>query len=379
MIPDNHMENRNLLSELPPPPDGKTGWPWDKEVDSEIYGTLDSLPMISIVTPSFNQGKFIEKTIRSVLLQNYPNLEYFIFDGGSTDDTLRIIEKYSKWITHWTSEKDNGQTDAINKGIERCSGIIFNWLNSDDYYSEECFKILVENFEPGKTKMLAGDYRIFQDDGKEEDKLIDFRLQETIEETLAIVLINQPSCFFSLDSIKGLGELNVNLQYVMDQDIWKRFLFTYGQEEVRYVNKLLANFRIHSESKTYQFEFAKEYNMIFASIARKCGMSAQAEFLEKYHGINESGKYEFKLEFDEKSLKTGKGAIANVLYQIARGLYTAGDYVVLGNCLSVIDTKYLNGKQRSYMQKLRIKKMLHKLNILSLFNFFMKAGKSVTF
>ena len=379
MIIKSDENKRKLLAILPPPPEGKTGWPWDKEVDPDIYGSAERLPKISIITPSFNQGKFIEKTIRSVLLQNYPNVEYLIFDGGSTDETIKIINKYSNWITYWTSEKDNGQTDAINKGIAKCSGTIFNWLNSDDFYSEDCFKILIDNFEPDKTKMLAGDYRIFLEDGTEEDKLIDFRLQQTIEETLAIVLINQPSCFFSLDSIKSLGELNVNLHYVMDQDIWKRFLFTYGQDDVKYVNKLLANFRIHSESKTYQFEFAKEYNMIFVSIARKCGMPLQAEFLEKFHGIQDSGQYEFKFNFDEKSVETGKGAINNVLYQIARSLFTAGDYAELGKCLSIIDSGYLNVKQRNYIQKLKIKKMLHKFNVLSIFNYFFKAGRSVSF
>ncbi len=378
MKQSNHTGPSGLLSELPPPPEGKKGWPWDKEAEPESYNSIMKLPKISIITPSFNQGKFIEKTIRSVLLQNYPNLEYFVVDGGSTDETVEVIKKYSKWITHWISEKDNGQTDAINKGIARCSGEIFNWLNSDDFYSQECFKILAENFEPGKTKMLAGDYRIFHDDGREEDKLIDFKLQQTLEETIAIVLINQPSCFFDLDSVKQLGSLNVNLQYVMDQDIWKRFLFTYGQSNVIYINKLLANFRIHSESKTYQFEFEKEYNMIFASIARKCGMPLQAQYLEEYHGIEKTRSYEFEFKFDKETIETGRGAINNVLYQIARGAYTAGDYVELKKCLSVLQPKYLNSKQKSYVQKLKIKRTLNKLNILPLLNIFMKSVKSVS-
>lgn len=89
-------------------------------------------PKISIVTPSFNQGQYIEETIRSILLQGYPNLEYIVIDGGSTDGAVDVIRKYEKWLTYWVSEPDKGQADAINKGLERCTGEIFNWINSDD-------------------------------------------------------------------------------------------------------------------------------------------------------------------------------------------------------------------------------------------------------
>ncbi|MEO8399398.1 MAG: glycosyltransferase, partial [Ignavibacteriaceae bacterium] len=136
------MGNKNLLKEIPPPPKGKTGWPWDEETTPEIYEGLKNVPKISIITPSFNQGLFIEQTIRSVLLQNYPNLEYIIIDGGSTDNTIEIIKKYEPWIKYWISEKDSGQSEALNKGILHCEGEIFNWLNSDDYYSKDCFKLI---------------------------------------------------------------------------------------------------------------------------------------------------------------------------------------------------------------------------------------------
>lgn len=373
------MNSKGLLSQLPLPPAGKTGWPWDEESDPSSYSNLKSLPKISIVTPSFNQGKYIEKTIRSVLLQNYPQIEYIIIDGGSTDGTVDIIKKYSKWITYWRSEKDNGQTDAINKGIEECTGKIFNWLNSDDYYSSDCFRILSENFEPGRTQMLAGNYRIFHEDNTKSEKVIEFALQPTLEETLAIVLIKQPSCFFCLDSIKALGKLNVNLQYVMDQDIWKRFLFCFGQENIKYVNSLLAHFRIHPGSKTYQFEFEKEYNMIFASIARKCNMQRQAECLETLHDIKDYGGYEFMYDFDERTTEIAKKAINNRLYQIARGSYTSGNFELLGKSLSATNPKYLNSKQRNYLQRLRVKKLLSKLNVLPVLSFVAKAGKSVSF
>jgi glycosyltransferase involved in cell wall biosynthesis len=122
------------LSELPPPPPGKTGWPWTEESEqlSDMMQDGSSWPKVSIVTPSYNQGQFIEETIRSVLLQGYPNLGYMVIDGGSTDGSVDIIREYEPWISYWVSEPDDGQTDAINKGWSRATGSYVTWLNSDD-------------------------------------------------------------------------------------------------------------------------------------------------------------------------------------------------------------------------------------------------------
>ncbi len=362
-----------LLSQLPPPPIGKSGWPWNEETDPSVYSGLKSLPRITIVTPSFNQGRFIEKTIRSVLLQNYPNLEFIVIDGGSTDETIEVLAKYSKWIDHFVSEKDNGQSDAINKGLIECTGDIFNWLISVDYYHDDCFCVLASIFVPGQSKLIAGDYRIFHDDGTEDDKLIDFKLQPTLEQTLAIVLLNQPSCFFDLESLRKLGELNVSLQYVMDQDIFKRFLFAFGQDDIVYVSKLLTHFRIHSESKTYQFRFQNEYNRIFASIAKKCGLVKEAKLLEEIHGIKDYKGYEFEFEFDARTTEIAIGAIQNVLYQTARKASTTENFKLLNKCVSLMVVKYLNKYQKSYANRLKLKRTLRKFNILPALKFILKS------
>src|SRR5205814_7869126 len=122
------------LTELPPPPSDKTGWPWTVETPTAppVRPDESSWPRISIVTPSYNHGEFIEETIRSILLQGYPDLEYIIIDGGSTDQSSEIIQKYAFWLTFWVSEKDRGQAHAINKGLSRSTGTIFQWINSDD-------------------------------------------------------------------------------------------------------------------------------------------------------------------------------------------------------------------------------------------------------
>src|SRR5581483_1353273 len=110
---------RHDLNDFPPPPPGKRGFPWELPLSFPMLPEAHDLPRISIVTPSFQQGDFLEETIRSVLLQGYPNLEYFVIDGGSTDGSVAILEKYAPWLTGWVSEPDRGQAHAINKGLAR--------------------------------------------------------------------------------------------------------------------------------------------------------------------------------------------------------------------------------------------------------------------
>jgi glycosyltransferase involved in cell wall biosynthesis len=122
------------LRDLPAGPPGKTGWPWTEET-APLPATAPggkSWPRISIVTPNYNYGAYLEAAIRSVILQGYPNLEYFVIDGGSSDRSVEILRKYEPWLTYWESERDRGQTHAINKGLARCTGEVVNWLCSDD-------------------------------------------------------------------------------------------------------------------------------------------------------------------------------------------------------------------------------------------------------
>ena len=123
------------LRELPPPPAGKTGWPWTEESAPSLPPTRPAgqpWPRITVVTPSFNQAVFLEATIRSILLQGYPDLEYYVLDGGSKDGSVDIIKKYAPWLTYWFSGPDGGQSSAINRGLELGSGLFATWINSDD-------------------------------------------------------------------------------------------------------------------------------------------------------------------------------------------------------------------------------------------------------
>jgi glycosyltransferase involved in cell wall biosynthesis len=123
--------------ELPASPLGRRGWPWTEE-SPQVPDTMPDgrpWPKVTIVTPSYNQGQFIEESMRSVLLQGYPDLEYIVIDGGSSDDSVDKIRRYEQWLEFWVSEPDSGQSNAINKGWRRSRGDVIAWLNSDDIYA----------------------------------------------------------------------------------------------------------------------------------------------------------------------------------------------------------------------------------------------------
>src|SRR5215207_3259660 len=145
------------LKNLPPPPEGKTGWPWTEEAatPAEAPPRGRAWPRISVVTPSLNQAEFLEQTIRSVLLQGYPNLEYIVMDGGSRDGSLAVIEKYAPLLTHWESRPDRGQGHAINKGWRQCTGEILCWLNSDDLYLPGALRVVSETLAGGAGVFAA--------------------------------------------------------------------------------------------------------------------------------------------------------------------------------------------------------------------------------
>lgn len=249
---------QGLLSSLPPPPDGYTGWPWTEETPPLPPIMLDGKPWpkISIVTPSYNQGQFIEETIRSILLQNYPNLEYIIIDGASTDNSVDIIKKYERWITYWVTEKDRGQAQAINKGIYRASGDIFNWINSDDLLLPKVLRLVAEvSGQTATKKIICGDIINF----------IDLEQGRKTEETYGVYNYSvdvfrffwklkigayqyQPTgTFLPLDYIKTYGGFNENYHYCFDWDMMCRITPFLG---VHYLNLPVAKCRVHDQSKT---------------------------------------------------------------------------------------------------------------------------------
>ena len=225
---------------------------------------------ISVVVPSYNQGQFIEETLNSVLDQEYPNLELIVIDGGSSDQTVEIIKKYQKWIAHWISEPDNGQSHAINKGISACTGDIFNWLNSDDYYESNALNTVAKAFIDSNAKMICGYNRRFWDQSKEVESLVRTKLCNEVEKTIFFGSFRQSPTFFRLNDIKQLKGVNESLHYVMDNELFIRFLVKFGQEDTHMVDDILVNYRLHNSSKTVSQseKFAIELNQVYERVVK---------------------------------------------------------------------------------------------------------------
>ena len=238
------------IKELPSPPEGKKGWPWTEESNqpSVILKKEESWPALSIVTPSFNQDNFIEETIRSVLLQGYPNLEYMIIDGKSTDKSLEIIKRYERWLTFWVSEPDSGQSEAINKGWRRSKGEILAWINSDDFYEANALEKIALFFLKYKdTDMIYGDCNIIDERG---NFIKNAPTQEFCINSLVTNkwFIPQQSTFIKRKVYEGIGELNEKLHLVMDWEYWLRIAL--NNCKIKYYPELLSNFRVYAYAKT---------------------------------------------------------------------------------------------------------------------------------
>ena len=204
-----------------------------------------ALPFVSIITPSFNQAEFLERTIRSVLSQDYPRIEYIIIDGGSTDGSVEVIKNYQSRISAWVSEQDHGQTDAINKGFAKAKGEILAWINSDDTYNPkavgEAVKYLIENPD---VAMVYADCNFIDE---HDDVIGKFNAKQTNYKLLrqGYVHIPQQTMFFRA---KYWTALDPSFYFAMDYDLWTRIA---SHAEIKYLqDKVWANFRIHTSSKT---------------------------------------------------------------------------------------------------------------------------------
>lgn len=228
--------------------------------------SVEFYPKISIITPSYNQGKFLEKTILSVINQQYPNIEYIIIDGNSTDNSVEIIKKYQAHLKYWISEPDKGQSDAINKGLKIASGEIINWLNSDDYLEEGVlFKIAAE-FTKVPIHIVCGYANLCTT-----TKIIKKRTSALIENYAQFIAqshIMQPTTFFRKNIFDEFTPVETNLHYMMDHYIWLQYLCKYGTTHIQYVDYIVANILIHENAKSYKHIhlFKKDRALIYGSL-----------------------------------------------------------------------------------------------------------------
>jgi glycosyltransferase involved in cell wall biosynthesis len=216
---------RPSFQDLPAPRDDQSGWPWHRQ---EEPGPVERAPRISIVIPSYNQGRHIEAAIRSILLQGYPDLELIIMDGGSADETVSIIRNYEPWIAHWVSARDRGQAHAINEGMRRSTGEICAWLGCDDIYLPGALTRVGGHFRDQQTcDWLAGSgVLLFPESGRRGT------MHSRVDSVSALrsfwrfgndCFVVSPSCFWRRRLWDAAGGVREHLHYAMDYDLWLRF------------------------------------------------------------------------------------------------------------------------------------------------------------
>lgn len=244
------------LSELPPSPPGKTGWPWTEESPQLPAMMPDGRPWprVSTVTPSYNQGQFIEETIRSVLLQGYPDLEYFIIDGGSTDGSAEIIRRYERWLTYWVSEPDRGQSHAINKGLLRATGEYCNYINSDDLLVPNTLFEIARVFQAyPNTHVIYGKCVLVDEKGQtiaiRQGQILGLlQLLRVWEYMGSEEQVSQPAVFCRRDILVEVNGFREDLHYTMDYEMWLRLLDRGYRFQLTDV--CLAKSRIHRAQKS---------------------------------------------------------------------------------------------------------------------------------
>lgn len=203
------------------------------------------MTLVSIVTPSFNQGPYLEQTMRSVLEQDYPRIEYLVIDGGSTDNSVEIIKKYADHLTYWVSEKDSGQAEAINKGLARAKGDILAWVNSDDYYLPGAVSAAVKSFEENPDAvMVYGD--MLAVDGNGQTINIQKFKQLSLQDLLCFQIIGQSSVFFRRSAWEKVGPLEPTFHFMLDHHLWIRLA---QQGKILHVPKVWSAARYHPQAK----------------------------------------------------------------------------------------------------------------------------------
>jgi glycosyltransferase involved in cell wall biosynthesis len=226
-----------------------------------------TVPKITVITPSFNQGQYLEATILSVLSQKYANLEYFVIDGGSTDNSVDIIRSYESQIDFWVSEKDKGQSEAINKGLQKATGNIITWLNSDDQFTAGTLQKVADYFTNNPQNWVVhGKTRLFGRGMKDQIKGCPI-VNNLKPYYFAALPFPQPSAFFRREAVQEYGLLTADYHYGMDYDFFVRIALNH---HFLAVDDVFSNYLLHPESKSVALSsrFAKDYARIFGKVLR---------------------------------------------------------------------------------------------------------------
>ncbi len=231
------------------------------------------MALVSIVSPSYNQQAYLEQTIRSVLDQEYPDIEYMVVDGGSTDGSLDIIRRYAPRLAWWTSQKDSGQAEAINRGMQRARGDIVAWLNSDDMYLPGAVAAAVQAFASHpQAVMVYGDMRAIDSQGRTTNIMRYHQL--SLEDLLCFEIIGQPAVFMRREAFAAAGGLNPSFHFMLDHQLWIKIA---QQGEIVHVDGLWAAARYHPQAKNraQATGFAREALSVLAWAENEPGLKAR--------------------------------------------------------------------------------------------------------
>jgi hypothetical protein len=295
---------RPSLASLPQPPAGRTGWPWTEQSLRlpERTPTGGAWPRLTIVTPSLNQGPFIEASIRSILLQGYPDLEYFVIDGGSSDGTREIIAKYAPWIDFAISEPDRGQSSAINRGLRMGSGSHATWINSDDMLCQNALFNLFSHHVLADHVIAVGDCVVIDASGsflqQHRGAVHSFRdLVRVREVWQGGGYLCQPEMLFPLALALQVGGLNENDHYSMDYRLWGELLL--AGASLHYTGTPFGVFRRHQGQKT-------------EDTPTQVGstLDAAESLIERSHGLSSEEKEELLAD-----LRKYRGAYSEMLWR----------------------------------------------------------------
>jgi glycosyltransferase involved in cell wall biosynthesis len=251
MVPTMTAMRCPTLAELPPPPPGRVGWPWTEECQ-RLPATMPgggAWPTISIVTPSYNQAAFLEETIRSVLLQGYPSLEYVVMDGGSTDGSAELIRKYEPWLSFVHIGPDGGQSAAIREGFRHTTGEIQAWINSDDRFLAGAFGRVGQFFAERPSVVFgSGDVNVIDGAGRLIHRVYAVRPNRTLTANLGLHVWPQQGCFWRRSAYLRAGEVDPSWRFCMDRDLFLRLVAVGASRRIP--GAPLGEFRIHADTKT---------------------------------------------------------------------------------------------------------------------------------
>jgi glycosyltransferase involved in cell wall biosynthesis len=286
-----------------------------------------NFPKISIVIPSYNQGQFLEETILSIINQQYPNLELFVVDGGSNDNSVGIIKKYEQYITWWVSESDKGQSDAINKGFAKATGEIITWINSDDILLPLSLNKVAQHFLtfPQKTGLIHGGTILF-DEKKDIETRFNY-LAPSPESYLSGMAFSQPAAFFKKKYFDKAGFLNNDLNFGMDYDLFMRLVLISTFQPVK---DIFSKYRLHDQSKSIaeSNKFIGDWKRSFINLCKNLSWHKELDTLQA-SGLYDKEinfYYKFSFEPDESLLSSlnSQKALYFHLGHVLKDLYWTG-------------------------------------------------------